>query len=238
VQLTATPKAADGSVLSDRPVTWATSDPAIAAIGESGLVTGAAAGQATITATSEGKSGSTTVTVTAASVASVEVVPNPSSVLLGQTAQLTPLLRAENGDELSGRQVGWSSSDEAVATVSETGLVAGVVVGQATITATSEGQSGSTLLAAECALALGQPDEALALAREVRAIVTIDSLTEIRSAYVGAARLVEGRALLARGDTVEGQTAIARALTALRTGAGPEHPTAMAAEALAAHFES
>jgi hypothetical protein len=52
-----------------------------------------------------------------------------------------------------------------------------------------------------------------------------DSLTEIRSAYVGTARLVEGRALLARGDTVEGQKAIARALTALRTGAGSEHPT-------------
>lgn len=146
VQLTATVKAADGSVLSGRIVTWATSDPAIAGIGESGMVTGAAAGQATITATSEGKSGSTTVTVTTAPVASVEVVPNPSSVLLGQTAQLTPVLRAENGDELSGRQVAWASSNETIATVSETGLVRGVAVGEATITATSEGQSGSTAL--------------------------------------------------------------------------------------------
>jgi uncharacterized protein YjdB len=146
IQLTATVKAADGSVLTDRIVAWATSDPAIAGIGESGMVTGASAGAATITATSEGQSGSTTVTVTAAApVASVEVVPNPSSVLLGQTAQLTAVLRAANGDELSGL-VAWSSSDDAIASVSETGVMTGVAVGEATITATSEGQSGSSAL--------------------------------------------------------------------------------------------
>ncbi len=94
------------------------------------------------------------------------------------------------------------------------------------------------LAAAECALALGQTDEALALARDARAIATLDSLAEIRSAYVGAARLIEGRTLLARGDTAEGRRAIARALTALRNGAGPEHPTTREAETLVAGFES
>ena len=97
--------------------------------------------------------------------------------------------------------------------------------------------SSVALLAAECALALGQADEALELAREARTIVTLDSLTEIRSANVGAARLIEGRAMVARGDTVEGRTAIARALTALRTGAGPDHPTTRTAATLADRFE-
>lgn len=146
MQLTATVKAADGSVLTGRTVTWGTSDAGIAGVSENGMVTGTAAGEAAITAASEGRSGSAAVTVTAASVVSVEVIPNPSSVLLGQTAQLTAVLRAENGDEVSGRPVAWSSTDEAIATVSETGLVRGVAEGQATITATSEGQAGSTAL--------------------------------------------------------------------------------------------
>ncbi|MBA2459192.1 MAG: hypothetical protein H0V43_09605, partial [Gemmatimonadales bacterium] len=92
------------------------------------------------------------------------------------------------------------------------------------------------LLAARSALAVGDVEEALALAREAHAVAALDSLAEIRSAYVGEARLVEGRALLARGDTMEGDAAIARALTALRHGAGSEHPLTREAEALAAEL--
>jgi uncharacterized protein YjdB len=63
VQLTATVKAADGSTIT-RPVTWSTSAPAVATVSTSGLVTGVAAGTATITATSDGQTGTATVTVT------------------------------------------------------------------------------------------------------------------------------------------------------------------------------
>src|SRR4029077_14739203 len=64
VQLTATPKDGSGNPLSGRTVTWATSNAALATVSASGLVTGVAAGTATITATSEGKSGKATVSVT------------------------------------------------------------------------------------------------------------------------------------------------------------------------------
>src|SRR3989454_826921 len=63
VQLTATPKDASGNPLSGRAVTWATSNGAIATVSASGVVTGVAAGAATITATSGGKSGSAIVIV-------------------------------------------------------------------------------------------------------------------------------------------------------------------------------
>src|SRR5882762_2611836 len=63
-QLTATPQDAGGTALSGRAVTWATSNAAVATVSGSGLVTGVTAGTATITATSEGKNGSATVTVT------------------------------------------------------------------------------------------------------------------------------------------------------------------------------
>src|SRR5690349_5825501 len=52
-QLTATPKDANGNPLSNRVVTWVSSNSGIASV-NGGLVTGVAAGSATITATSEG----------------------------------------------------------------------------------------------------------------------------------------------------------------------------------------
>ncbi len=146
VQLSATTKDSAGNVLTGRVVTWASSAPAVATVSASGLVTGAAAGSATLTATSEGKNGTAAVTVTATivPVATVTVSPAPASVTAGQTVQLTATPKDANGNPLSGRLVTWATSNAAVATVSAGGLVSGVVVGTATITATSEGQSGSS----------------------------------------------------------------------------------------------
>ena len=64
-QLAATPRDRNGNSLSGRPVTWATSDAAVATVDGAGRVTGVTAGSATITATSEGVRGTATVTVTA-----------------------------------------------------------------------------------------------------------------------------------------------------------------------------
>jgi len=86
------------------------------------------------------------------------------------------------------------------------------------------------LLLAEMELALARPVEASRLARQVLGIATVDSLALARSAYVGEARLVEGRALLATGDTTAARAALTRAVTALRAGAGAEHPRTRQAE--------
>src|SRR5438094_367048 len=144
VQLTATPKDANGAPLSGRTVTWSSSNTSVATVSNSGLVSGVTPGSATITATSEGKSGTSTITVTPVPVASVEVTPATPSVQAGQTVQLTATPKDANGAPLSGRTVTWSSSNTAVATVSNGGLVSGVTPGTATITATSEGKSGTS----------------------------------------------------------------------------------------------
>src|SRR5207245_3706774 len=89
VQLSATPQDSTGAPLSGRTVTWASSNAGVATVNGSGLVTGAAAGSATITATSEGKSGTSAITVTVMPVASVAVSPATASVPVGQTVQLT-----------------------------------------------------------------------------------------------------------------------------------------------------
>jgi len=62
---------------------------------------------------------------------------------MGATVQLTATPRDALGNPLSGRVVTWSSDALGVAAVSGSGLVSGLAVGGATITATSGGQSGS-----------------------------------------------------------------------------------------------
>src|SRR5213594_1086663 len=146
VQLAATPRDANGNPLSGRAVSWASSNTAVATVSGSGLVTGVTAGSATITATSEGQGGTATITVSTVPVASVTVSPATASVQAGQTVQLAATPKDANGNPLSGRTVTWASSNSAVATVGGSGLVTGVTAGSATITATSEGKSGTSAI--------------------------------------------------------------------------------------------
>lgn len=76
------------------------------------------------------------------------------------------------------------------------------------------------ILAANAAVSLGRPSEALGYARAARTTAALDSLALGRSAYVGEAELAMGRARLAAGDSARARTALAHALVALRTGAG------------------
>src|SRR5436309_12205760 len=162
-QRTATPQDASGNPLTGRVITWQSSNGAVASVNGSGLVTAVATGAATITATSEGQSGTAVVTVSNVPVASVTVTPASASVQQGATVQLTATPRDANGTALSGRVVTWGSNNTAVATVSGSGLVSGAGAGSATITATSEGQSGTaaiTVTAPTGQLAIGDSVQA------------------------------------------------------------------------------
>src|SRR5438128_7201445 len=96
---------------------------------------------------SEGRTGSATVTVALIPVASVVVSPAPATLPVGGTLQLTVTLKDANGTTLTGRTVAWTSSTTTVATVSPSGLVTDVASGgTTTITATSEGKSGTSVV--------------------------------------------------------------------------------------------
>jgi uncharacterized protein YjdB len=158
VQLTATLQDSGGNPLSGRVVTWASTDPALAAVNGSGLVSGLAAGSATITATSEGQSAAATVTVSNVPVASVVISPATATLLLGASLQLSATLKDSAGTVLTGRTVTWASSTPGVASVSGSGLVLGLGTGTAGITATSEGRSGTaalTITAPNCLTSAG-----------------------------------------------------------------------------------
>jgi uncharacterized protein YjdB len=146
VQLSAAVRDAAGNALDGRLVGWSSSDDAVAIVSSTGRVTGLKVGTATITASSEGKSGTATITVTAAPVASVQVSPPNAELTVGQTTTLTAKTLDASGGELAGRAIAWSTSAGSVATVSSSGVVTAVGVGSATITATSEGKTGSATI--------------------------------------------------------------------------------------------
>jgi hypothetical protein len=62
-QLTAVPRDAAGGALTGCPVSWSSSAPAVATVSAGGLVTGAAEGPATVSATTQGVSGQSSITV-------------------------------------------------------------------------------------------------------------------------------------------------------------------------------
>lgn len=65
---------------------------------------------------------------------------------LGDSTQLAARVLGASGEELTGRTAAWSSSNEAVLRVSQTGMVTGVGPGSATITATVEARSATVSL--------------------------------------------------------------------------------------------
>src|SRR2546426_459273 len=143
-QLTATTLDSTGAVLTGRTVTWSSSGTGVATVNGSGLVTGVAAGSTTVTAASEGRSASSSVTVTTVPVASVTVSPATGSLYVGQTVQLTATAKDSAGNPLTGRVIAWSSDNTTVATVSTAGLMTAKAAGSATITAATGGKSGSS----------------------------------------------------------------------------------------------
>ena len=77
-------------------------------------------------------------------VASVTVTsPIEDVIAVDRSVQLTATAEDASGNTLSGRSFTWDSSDESVAIVDEAGLVQGLASGDATITATAGGVSGS-----------------------------------------------------------------------------------------------
>ncbi|OXG02529.1 T9SS C-terminal target domain-containing protein [Flavobacterium johnsoniae UW101] len=118
-------------------VTWTSSNTAVATVNASGLVTAVAAGTAAITVkTVDGnKTATSAITVAAIPVSSAAVSPASASLYAGNTQQLSVTISPANA---TNKNVTWSSSNSAVATVNSSGLVTAVSAGTVTITATTQ----------------------------------------------------------------------------------------------------
>jgi uncharacterized protein YjdB len=128
-----------GAIIANRPLEWTSSAPTIATVNNAGVVTGVTVGQTTISATGEGKVGTSIVSVLPTSVASITIQPNGGTIPAGATLPLTATTRDAAGQPLAGRPVEWRSSSDAIATVSSLGLVTAISAGSVTVTASSPG---------------------------------------------------------------------------------------------------
>jgi hypothetical protein len=160
LQMTATGTYSDASAQDlTQDVTWSSSAPGTATIsnagGSEGLASAQSLGAAILSATDPASSisGSTTLTVTAASLLSIAVTPADDSVATGATLAMaaTGTFSDSSTADLT-TQVTWSSSAPSIATLSNAGgsegVATGVAIGTVTVTATepSSGVNGQTSL--------------------------------------------------------------------------------------------
>lgn len=92
------------------------------------------------------KAATATVTVQpkdAVAVETVTVSPETATMEVGEEMTLTAAVAPDNADD---QTVEWKSSNDAVATVDENGKVTAIAAGEATITATAGGKSGSCVV--------------------------------------------------------------------------------------------
>ena len=143
------------STASDKTVTFASSDATIATVDNAGKVTAVKAGNADITVTTKdgNKTAKCTLTVTAKQIPVTGVTLDKSTLSLevGTTATLNATIAPSNA---SYKAVGFTSSDDTVATVDNDGLVTAVAPGTADITVESIADGSKT---AKCTLTVTDP---------------------------------------------------------------------------------
>lgn len=143
MQFEARARDARGQTILNPAVAWSTANSGVATVSASGLVVGMGPGTTQITATADGKSGVSQVTITAAPVATIVVTPDPATVAVDRALQFRATMRDAAGNDLGVRPVVWVTSNPAVLSIDASGNATGRAVGTATITATSEGKSAT-----------------------------------------------------------------------------------------------
>ena len=127
----------------DAKITWSSSDEKVATVDENGKITGVAIGETTITATAEdGGIAECIVTVKDTTDGETEVKLNKENIELDLGGTKEEQLSATvTPNEL---EVTWTSSDEKIAKVDETGKVTGIKAGTAEITAKAKDGTKAT----------------------------------------------------------------------------------------------
>ena len=140
LQFTAKVTEAGGSINNTIVPEWSSSDTLIVSINADGLATGKLAGQAWIFAKKEGYDSDSLLLSVVDNIfvlAMIKIEPDSAQLNPGDSLQFTAKGFNLNGDEITGINFLWSSSNPNVATVNDSGLVFAQNSGTANITASS-----------------------------------------------------------------------------------------------------
>jgi alpha-tubulin suppressor-like RCC1 family protein len=227
IQLFVSAAGSNGPIEIDEGVTWSSSDKDIAYMnGNSSLVlANSKLGTATITASVKGKTATAEVIVIDP-VGAVHL--SPTNIIIPPSGTFVPTvdLSGVSGYSVSGRVVSWTTSNPAVASVDGDGLVTAISLGSATITATSEGHTGTIVV-------------------EVRQLVSMGALTSVSTGFWTTCAVNtagqgfcwgEGRAgQLGNGDTVSTliPIPIAGGVVFSTVAAGQEHACGLSTTGIA-----
>jgi uncharacterized protein YjdB len=138
---------ADGVVRSEEAVEWSSSDPAVATVSgvdEEVIVTGVAAGSATILGRIGEIEESFSAEVSAPAAGELTVSAPARQVLVNGRLALSAVLTDESGTEVPGAEITWRSSNPGVLAVDPgSGVATGRSLGRAQVTASAGDQTGS-----------------------------------------------------------------------------------------------
>ena len=134
LRLAAVVRDANGHAVGDADVTWSSSDASVVTVDPDGLVTAVADGRADVTAVAGDVSGEASVAVSQRA-AAVDVSPATATLAPADTVRLTATAADANGHAVDDAAFTWTSSDTAVASVDDMGLVEAVAEGTAMIAA-------------------------------------------------------------------------------------------------------
>lgn len=136
-QLTAAVQDRSGGALSGAAISWTSSNPAVASVSSTGLVTALGNGSASVTAKSGAATASAQVTVQQIAVSLRISADSVRMSSLTDTLSLTASLMDAKGKAVSGEGVEWITSDASVAAVSSTGRITATGNGSAAVVARS-----------------------------------------------------------------------------------------------------
>jgi uncharacterized protein YjdB len=170
--------AAGGDTL-QRTFAWTSSDTLKASVSTTGSVFGKQVGDVVISASVDGKLGTTSVMIRVVPVGRVDVTPTAvDSLFVGDSVQMSAIVLDSALYPVTGRIVTWLVSDSGKARVTSQGLVHTLSAGSFTVTAHSEGKTGGVFLNAQLRVASLVMPDSLAVGRRHRVRLIPDFRSE------------------------------------------------------------
>ncbi len=141
--LTAVLRDANGAVITGRPTTWTSSNPAVATVSATGSVAALSVGTTTIMASAGGRDGLRVVSVQPVPVGEISVPFAQLTLPRNESRTIEASARDAQGVPITDIQYTWSSDNETVAIVTPTGRVVAIASGTAMITVRAGGRSAT-----------------------------------------------------------------------------------------------